>query len=114
MVGKDAWFNFKFLKFAKAWFVTQDVICPGECSWALEKCILLFSDGTSYKCQLSLSGLLCHVKAYVSLLMFSLDDLSIGISRVLKSPTITVLLLISAFMAVSTCFMYWGAAMLVT
>ena len=60
----------------------------------------------TYKCQLSLSGLLCHVKAYVSLLIFSLDDVSIGISRVLKSPTITVLMLISAFMAISTCSVY--------
>ena len=86
--------------------MAQDVIRPGECSCALEKCILLFSDGISYKCQLSLPGLLCHVKAYVSLLIFSLDDVSIGISRVLKSPTIIVLLLISAFMAISTCSVY--------
>ena len=86
--------------------MTQDVICPGECSCALEMCILLFSDGMSYECLLSLSGLLCHVKAYVSLLIFSLDDLSIGISRVSKSPTIIVLLFISASMAISTCFIY--------
>ena len=86
--------------------MTQDVICPGECSCAFEKYILLFSDGMSYKYQLSLSGLVCHVKAYVSLLMFSLDDLSIGISRVLKSPTITVLLLIYDFMAICTFLMY--------
>ena len=32
VVRKDAWYTFNFLKFSKAWFVTQDVIYPGECS----------------------------------------------------------------------------------
>ena len=32
VVRKDAWYDFKFLKFSEAWFVTQDVIYPGECS----------------------------------------------------------------------------------
>ena len=36
----------------------------------------------------------------VSLLVFCLDYLSIGVSGVLKSPTIIVLLLISPFMSV--------------
>ena len=40
-------------------------------------------------------------KACVSLLIFCLDDLSIDVSVVLKSPTIIVLLLISSFIAVS-------------
>ena len=39
--------------------------------------------------------------ACISLLIFCLDDLSIGISGVLKFPTIIVLLLISLLMAVS-------------
>ena len=39
-------------------------------------------------------------KTYVSLLIFCLDDLSIGVSGVLKSPTIIVLLSISPFMSV--------------
>ena len=51
-------------------------------------------------------------KVCVSLLIFCLDDLSIGVSLVLKSPTIIVLLSISSFIAVSSCLMYLGAPML--
>ena len=51
-------------------------------------------------------------KACGSLFIFILDDLSIGESGVLKSPTIVVLLSISSFIAVSSCLMYWGAPML--
>ena len=45
-------------------------------------------------------------KTCVSLLIFCFDDLSIGVSGVLKSPTIIVLLSISPFMSVSICFIY--------
>ena len=45
-------------------------------------------------------------KTYVSLSIFCFDDLSIGVSGLLKSPTITVLLSISSFMSVSVCLMY--------
>ena len=48
-------------------------------------------------------------KACVSLLIFCLDDLSIGVSGVLKSSSIIVLLFISPFMAVSFCLMDRGA-----
>ena len=51
-------------------------------------------------------------KTYISLLIFCFDDLSIGVSGVLKSPTITVLLSVSPFMSVSVCLMFWGAPML--
>ena len=51
-------------------------------------------------------------KTYVSLLIFCFDDLSIGVSVVLHSPIIIVLLSISPFMSVSVCLMYWGAPML--
>ena len=44
---------------------------------------------------------LCFLK-----INFLFDDLSFGISRVLMSPTIIVLLLISPFMSVSACLMY--------
>ena len=30
VVRKDAWYDFNFLKFTKAWFVTQDMTYPGE------------------------------------------------------------------------------------
>ena len=45
-------------------------------------------------------------KTYVSLLIFCFDDLSIGVSGVLKSPTIIVLLSISPFMSVSVYLMF--------
>ena len=44
-------------------------------------------------------------KTCVFFSIFCFDDLSIGVSGVLKSPTIIVLLSISPFMSVSVCFM---------
>ena len=46
------------------------------------------------------------------MLIFCLVDLSIGVSGVLKSPTVIVLLLISPFILVSMCLTYCGAPML--
>ena len=51
-------------------------------------------------------------KACVSLLIFCFEDLSIGVSGVLKSPTIILLLSVSPFMSVSICLMYWGTPVL--
>ena len=51
-------------------------------------------------------------KTCVSLLIFCFDDLSIGVSGVLKIPTIIVVLSISPFMSVSVCLMYLDAPML--
>ena len=45
-------------------------------------------------------------KVCVSLLIFCLVDLSIGVSWVLKSPTIIVSLLVSPFILVSICLTY--------
>ena len=45
-------------------------------------------------------------KTCVSILIFCFDDLSIGVSGVLKSPTIIVLQSISRFMPVSICLTY--------
>ena len=45
-------------------------------------------------------------KTSVPLLIFCFDELSIGVSEVLKSPTIIVLLPTAPFMSVSVCFMY--------
>ena len=44
-------------------------------------------------------------KTCVSLLIFCFDDRPIGVSGVLKSPTVIVLLSISPFMSVSVCLM---------
>jgi len=45
-------------------------------------------------------------KTCVSLLIFCFDDLSIGVSGVLKNPIVIVLLSISLFIAVDVCPMY--------
>ena len=64
--------------------------------------------------KISMRPISCNVlfKTRISLLILCFDDLSIGVSRVLKFPTIIVLLSISPFMSVSICLMYWGAPML--
>ena len=46
-------------------------------------------------------------KACVSLLIFCLDDLSMVVGEVLKSPTIIVLLSVSSFIAVLACALYF-------
>ena len=32
LVREDAWYDFNFLKFTEVWFLTQDMVYPGECS----------------------------------------------------------------------------------
>ena len=40
VVREDAWYDFNFLKLTKVWFVTQDVVYPGECSMCTwEECV---------------------------------------------------------------------------
>ena len=52
------------------------------------------------------------ISSNVSFKIVCFDDLSIGVSRVLKSPTIIVFLSISPFMSVNVCLMYCSASML--
>ena len=102
VVGEDAWYDFNFLTFTDVWLVTQDVICPGECSictW--EEGVFCIWNVLMISMRLISSNVL--FKTCVSLLTFCFDDLSIGVSGVLKSPTIIVLLSISPFMSVSVC-----------
>ena len=47
-----------------------------------------------------------YFKTRVSLLILCFDDLSVGVSGVLKCHTVIVLLSISPFMCVSACLMY--------
>ena len=47
------------------------------------KCILLLLDGMSYNYELSLSGLMCHLR--LCFLIDFLSDLPIGISRGVKA-----------------------------
>ena len=47
-------------------------------------------------------------KANMSLLIFCLDNLSIAVNGVFRSPSI-VFLSVSSFSSVSSCFIYFGA-----
>ena len=111
VVGKDTWYNFSFLKFIKAWFVTQDMIYSGECCMSTREesvfgCFWM-------ECPINIKSILFNVsfKACVSLFIFMLYDLSTCESGVLNSyyDCVTVDF---PFMAVSICLMYWGAPML--
>ena len=66
----------------------------------------------SYRYQLALTGLLYHLKFVFSCLFSVLIDLSIGVSGVLESPTIIVLMLISPFILVNLYLTYCSAPML--
>ena len=71
--------------------------------WALQK---VFSSAFGWSVlKISMRSISSNVsfKICVSLLIFCFDDLSIGVSGVLKSPTVIVLLSISPFMSVSVC-----------
>jgi len=51
-------------------------------------------------------------KISVTILIFCLEDLSIDVSGVLKSPTIIVFPSVSPFMSVSICWRYLGPPIL--
>ena len=108
MFRKDAWYYFSFLKFIEFFFVC---VCGPTWMWsilenvpcALEK---VYSSAFGWNVlNISMRSIASNVlfKTCVSFLIFCFDDLSIGVSGVLKYPTITVLLSISPFMPVSVC-----------
>ena len=93
--------------------MTQDVVYPGGSSMCTEK--KLYSCAFEWNVlKISVRSISSNVsfKTCVSLLIFCFDDLSIGVTGVLKSPTITVLLSIFPFISVSVCLTYRGAPML--
>ena len=82
------------------WSVLENVPC------ALEQ---VYSSGFEWNgLKISMRSISSNVsfKTCVSLLIFCFDDLSIGVSGVLKCPTIIVLLSFSLFMSVRVCLMY--------
>ena len=109
----------KMLDTISIFLIYWGLICDPRCgiSWRMfqvhlrRRCILLHLGGMSWRYQWDPSHLMYHLRR-VSLLIFCFDDLSIGMSEVLKSPTIIVLLSISPFMSVSICLMYWGTPVL--
>ena len=82
------------------WSILENVSC------ALEKKVYSAFGWNILKMSMSSISFNVPFKICISLLLFCLDDLSIGVSGVLKSPTIIVLLSISPFMSVSVCLMY--------
>ena len=86
----------------KMWSILEDVPC------ALKKKVYSSAFGWKFL-KISIRSIWSNVlfKVCVSLLILCFRDLFIGISGVLKSPTIIVLLSISPFMLVSICLMYY-------
>ena len=86
--------------------MTQDVVYPGDVPCALEKKVYSSAFGWNVL-KISKRSISSNVslKTCVSLLIFCFDDLSIGVSGVLKSPTVTMFLSISPFLSVNVCLM---------
>ena len=82
------------------WSILDNVPC------SLGKKVYSAFGWNALKISMRFSSSNASFKTYVSLLIFCLDDLSIGVSGVLTSPAVIVLLSISPFMSVSVCLMY--------
>ena len=108
VVIEDAWHDFIFLYlprfglWSKMWSHLESVSC------ALEKKVYPSAFGWNVL-KISMKSILSNIsfKTCVSLFLFCFNDLFIGVSGVLQSPTIIVLLSISPFMFVSVHLMYW-------
>ena len=87
MVKNDVWYDFNFLKFTEDWLMAQDVLCLGECSMCTWE-VSVFCTFQMECSKISIKSILSNMsfKACVSLVIFYLDDLSIGVSVVLKPP----------------------------
>ena len=81
--------------------MTHDVAILENVPCALEKKVHSSAFGWNVL-KISMRSISSNVsfKTCVSLLVFCFDDLSIGVSGVLKSPTVIVLLSVSPFMSV--------------
>ena len=88
----------RFDLWPKRWSILDNFSC------ALEKKVHSSAFGWNVL-KTSMRSISCNVsfKTCVCLLIFCFSDLSIGVSGILKSPTIVVLLSISPFMSVSVC-----------
>ena len=88
-------------------------VYPGKrsmCTW--EECVFFCIGWNAQKISMRSISSNVSFKICVSLLIFCFDALSIGMSGLLKSPTVIVLLSVSPFMSVSVCLRYWGAPVL--
>ena len=113
MVRENAWYDFNFLEFVEASFVSYQVVYLWKSSmYTWKECVFHFF-GVKALC-ISVKSISSRVlfNGTISLLIFCLEDLSIFASGVLKSPTIIVLLSISFLKSSKIFFMYLGAPML--
>ena len=87
----------------------ENVPCTLECVFWCFGCnvLYIFIGSIQYNVSFKVS-----VFVFVFLLIFGLDDLSIDVSGMLKSPIVILFLSISLFMFVNVCFMCLGAPML--
>ena len=83
------------------WSILENVLCT------LEKKVYSSAFGWNVL-KISMRYISSNIsfKTCILLLIFSFYDLSIGVSGMLKSPDIIVLLSASTFMSVSVCLMY--------
>ena len=81
------------------------MVYPGECPCALEKVYSSAFGWNVLKISMRFISSNVSFKTCV-LLFFCFEDLSIGVSGVLKSPAFILLLSISPFMSVNVCLMY--------
>ena len=78
----------------------------------LRRYILIFFGYNVLKMSIKSNFSIISFRISVALLIFCLEDLSIDVSGVLKSPTVVVFPSISPFMSVNICHWYLGAPIL--
>ena len=110
MVWENSWYDFNFLEFVEACFMSNHVVYLWKCPCTLEKNVYFASLGWKvlYVPVTSIWSRSLFINAR-SLLIFCLEDLSIFDRRVLKSPSISVLLSISCLKCSKIFLKYLGA-----
>ena len=113
VVREDAWYDFNFLEFVDASFVSYHVVHLWISPWTLEKNVYFASLGWK-ALYISVNSISSRVilNDTLSFFIFCLEDLSFLDSGLLNSPTIIVLLSISFLKSLKIFFMYLGAPML--
>ena len=113
MVRENAWYDFSFLEFVEACFVSYHVVYLWKCQWAFENNVYFASLGwKALYISVKFIWYMTLFNVAICLLIFCLENLSIFDSGVLKSPTIIVLLSISFLKSSKIFFVYLGASML--
>ena len=90
-------------------YTLENVPCTLECVFWCFGCnvLYIFIGSIQYNVLFKV-----RVFVFVFLLIFGLDDLSIDVSGVLKSPIVNLFLSVSLFMIINVCFMCLGDPML--